>query len=146
MAVTHLNTLVQKDKASAHVSVYQEPVFMNVNVFRFLWPDNSPNLNVIEPCWSHIKHHTTQKGALKCWLIVVKHWQRKWKELLQAQIHQWIECISLHIQQIIELKKGNEYAEEKKYFEMKKKTWLTWAAQWKAVKKAWQQACNSEDA
>jgi hypothetical protein len=29
-----------------------------------LWPPNSPDLNIIEPCWFFIKVETTKKGAI----------------------------------------------------------------------------------
>jgi hypothetical protein len=29
-----------------------------------LWPANSLNLNIIEPCWFYIKVETTKKGAI----------------------------------------------------------------------------------
>jgi hypothetical protein len=29
-----------------------------------LWPANSPDLNMIEPCWFYIKIETTKKGAI----------------------------------------------------------------------------------
>jgi hypothetical protein len=45
----HLETLVQEDKAPAHISRYQQEVFDFYVIKRLLWPRNSPNLNAIEP-------------------------------------------------------------------------------------------------
>lgn len=57
---TFPDTLVQEDKAPSHACKHQEQVFMNTGVLQFLWPSNSPDLNMIEPCWPWMKHHTTR--------------------------------------------------------------------------------------
>jgi len=43
------DTVIQKDKASAHNSKHQKSVYVLAQVKRFLWPENSPDLNAIEP-------------------------------------------------------------------------------------------------
>ena len=54
---------MQEDKAPAHASRHQGPVYAAANVSRLLWPGNSPDLNAIESCWSYLKQLTTRKGA-----------------------------------------------------------------------------------
>jgi hypothetical protein len=44
-------TIVQEDKAPAHAHAAQHAVFDIANVQRLLRPGNSPDLNMIEPCW-----------------------------------------------------------------------------------------------
>ena len=44
-------TQVQENKAPSHNSKYQHQIWMDANILRFLWPGNSPDLNMIEPCW-----------------------------------------------------------------------------------------------
>ena len=56
------DTIVQEDKAPSHASKYQQPVFMDAGIIRLLWPGNSPDLNMIEPCWPWMKRKTTKKG------------------------------------------------------------------------------------
>ena len=53
------NTMVQEDKAPCHTSKHQVVVFIDFRVLRFLWPGNSPDLNMIEPCWPWMKRRTT---------------------------------------------------------------------------------------
>ena len=50
--------LIQEDKTPSHAFKYQ------VEIFRLheLWPGNSPDMNIIEPCWPWMKR-TTKKGA-----------------------------------------------------------------------------------
>jgi DDE superfamily endonuclease len=57
------NTVVQEDKAPAHASQYQEPVFIDAGIIRLFWCSNSPDLNMIEPCWPYMKRQTTRRGA-----------------------------------------------------------------------------------
>ena len=54
------NTLVQEDGAPSHASRYQQEVFDIWEISRLLWPPNSPDLNMIEPCWFWMKRHTTK--------------------------------------------------------------------------------------
>ena len=44
------NTLVQEDNTPSHACKHQERLFMSMGVLRFLWPGNSPDLNMIESC------------------------------------------------------------------------------------------------
>ena len=55
---------VMEDKALAHASKYQKAVYMSFDIIRMLWCGNSPDLNMIEPCWIWMKRHTTRNGAL----------------------------------------------------------------------------------
>jgi transposase len=57
------NTIVQEDKAPAHVSPFHEPLWAASGVKRLKWCGNSPDLNQIEPCWYWLKRKTTSKGA-----------------------------------------------------------------------------------
>ncbi len=106
------NTLVQKDKASAHASKHQDVIFMNASILRLLWPANSPDLNAIEPCWWWMKRQTIRKGAPRSRIAMTKTWTICWnKELSQERIQKWIRRISRHIQQIIEVEGDNDYRE-----------------------------------
>jgi hypothetical protein len=51
MQQLRLDTLVQEDKAPAYASKWQAPFFNLHEVLQLLWPGNSPNLNMIKPCW-----------------------------------------------------------------------------------------------
>jgi transposase len=106
------NTIVQEDKAPSHASKHQNLVFMDAGVLRLLWPGNSPDLNMIEPCWLWMKRTITRKGAPRNRAAAIKAWTECWtKQLKQERIQHWIERIPRHIQQIIELDGGNEYRE-----------------------------------
>jgi hypothetical protein len=47
-----------------------------------LWPANSPDLNIIEPCWFYIKVETTKKGAIYLDEELRAAWVKCWEELL----------------------------------------------------------------
>lgn len=57
------DTIVQEDNAPSHASKHQENLFMNLDILHLLWPGNSPDLNMIEPCWPWMKRQTTRRGA-----------------------------------------------------------------------------------
>lgn len=47
--------IVQEDKKPSHNSKYQAEIFSLHDIICLLWPRNSPDLNMIEPCWSWLK-------------------------------------------------------------------------------------------
>lgn len=106
-------TVVQEDKAPAHVHYAQQRMYDLHKVRRLLWCGNSPDLNAIEPCWGYLKRKTTKKGAPKNRAEAIKVWGAAWKELPQEKIQDWIERIPVHVQKVIELEGGNEYKEGK---------------------------------
>ena len=106
------DTVVQEDNAPSHACKHQERLYMNVGVFHLLWPGNSPDLNMIEPCWPWMKRQTTRRGAPSTRELLEKAWLNCWNnELSMRRIRSWIERIPLHIQEVIRLKRGNEYQE-----------------------------------
>ena len=44
------DTVVMEDGAAAHSSAYSDELYISWEVVRMLWPANSPDLNMIEPC------------------------------------------------------------------------------------------------
>lgn len=109
--IDRLDTLVQEDGASAHSSSYQHEVFKLHEVMRLLWPANSPDLNMIEPCWFWMKRETTEKGPITSKAELKKDWIKCWEDMQQATIQAWIERIPRHIEEIIKLEGGNQYKE-----------------------------------
>ena len=69
-------TIDIKDKAPVYASKHQEPVFMTIDILRLLWCRNSPDLNMIEPCWPWMKRQTTQKGAPRTRKEAKKAWTK----------------------------------------------------------------------
>ena len=53
-----------EDRAAAHKSDYSDELYISWEVVRMLWPANSPDLNMIEPCWFYMKVETIKKGAI----------------------------------------------------------------------------------
>jgi hypothetical protein len=58
------DTVVMEDGAAAHALAYSDELYIAWDVVRMLWPANSPDLNMIEPCWFYMKVETTKKGAI----------------------------------------------------------------------------------
>lgn len=108
------NAIVQEDKAPAHAHHAQDEIFTIAGVQRLLWCGNSPDLNMIEPCWAWMKRQTTRKGAPQNRRDGEKVWLDAWDFLEMEQIRRWIERIPWHIQQIIACQGGNEYLEGRK--------------------------------
>jgi hypothetical protein len=105
------NTVVQEDKAPAHASQYQEAIFSAAGVMCLLWYGNSPDLNMIEPCWPFMKRTTTRKGAPTNRKTAEVEWVKYWDNMEQERIQRWIERIVRHIQKVIELEGDNNYRE-----------------------------------
>ena len=102
-------TLVQADKAPAHVSRYQQEVFDFYIIKHSLWPGNSPDLNAIEPTWFWMKRVTTKHGALTSNKKLKVAWIKCWEDMPQEAIQAWIERIPEHIKEVtnqIYIRKG----------------------------------------
>ena len=69
------DTLVQEDKAAPHAHHAQQRIYDIHHVSRLLWPGNSPDLNMIEPCWAWMKRETTKKGAPKSRAEAIRVWR-----------------------------------------------------------------------
>jgi transposase len=104
-------TLVQEDGAPSHSSRYQQEVFDIWEISRLLWPPNSPDLNMIEPCWFWMKRQTTKHSAITSRAQLKEAWIKCWKEMPQEKIQAWIKRIMVHIEEVIRLEGGNEYQE-----------------------------------
>ena len=60
---TRPTIIVQEDKAPSHAHKAQLEIFNLHDVLRMLWPGNSPDLNMIEPCWPYMKKRMTVHGS-----------------------------------------------------------------------------------
>ena len=60
-----------------------------------------------------MKRRTTEKGAPRTRKEAEKAWIECWKDLSQARIQKWIERISRYIAEVIRLKGGNKYRENR---------------------------------
>jgi transposase len=105
--------IVQENKIPSHASKHQILVFSRHEIERLLWPENSPDLNIIESCWFWMKRRTTRKDPPTNELVAKILWERTWNELRQEKIQKWIERIPRHIAKVIELKRRNEYCENR---------------------------------
>lgn len=85
---------------------------MNAGILRLVWCGNSPDLNMIEPCWWWMKRWITRRGIPRTKSMLARAWKHCWKRVLtQKRIQSWIERMPAHLQQVIELNGGNEYRE-----------------------------------
>ena len=60
------NMVAQEDKAPCHTSKHQDVVFMDFRVLLFLWPSNSPDLNMIEPERVQRRKNRRNGTTLRC--------------------------------------------------------------------------------
>ena len=74
------DTCVQEDKAPAHASKYQDTVYLDFGIFRLFWPGNSPDLNIIEPCWAWMKRQTSKYGLPRTRKEAERRWLKCWNE------------------------------------------------------------------
>jgi hypothetical protein len=104
--------IVQEDKALAHASHFQQTLVYDIHhVLRLLWLGNSPDLNMIEPCWMWMKMETTKQGAPSIRKEAEAAWKKCWKNMSQERIQRWILRIIRHIQMVILLDGDNKYKE-----------------------------------
>lgn len=103
--------LVQEDRAPSHAHKAQAIVYSQAQVAQLLWVPNSPDLNMIEACWPHLKRVTTKTGAPKSKAMAEKVWSKAWQDLEQERIQAWIERMEFHVKEVIRLDGGNEYKE-----------------------------------
>ncbi|KAG5961240.1 hypothetical protein E4U57_007792 [Claviceps arundinis] len=54
------------DKVPAHAYPMQQRIYDQYEVSQLLWCGNSPDLNMIEPAWAHLKRETTTKASGSC--------------------------------------------------------------------------------
>jgi hypothetical protein len=78
---------------------------------RLLWPDNSPDLNLIELYWMYLKKETSKDGLPRTQEEATFRWLRARNNLPQAMIQQLIERIFQANEEVICLNGGNEYVE-----------------------------------
>ncbi len=106
-----LPMIVQEDKAPSHSSKYQDKVFSTWEIMRLIWLGNSPDLNMIEPCWPWMKRSTCEKGPPCTREEAEILWKEWWEKLLQSKIQCWIAFIPRHLRIIRYLNGDNKYKE-----------------------------------
>jgi transposase len=104
-------TIIQEDKAPSHMSRHNAAIYSMFDIHHLLWPGNSPDLNMIEPAWGHLKRVTTKKGAPRTRPQAAERWTKAWKDLEQNRIQAWIERIPRHIKMVLRLDGDNKYKE-----------------------------------
>jgi hypothetical protein len=72
-----------EDGASSHKLAYSNELYISWDVVRMLWLANSPDLNMIEPCWFYMKVETTKKGSITSDIKLREAWVKFWEELPQ---------------------------------------------------------------
>src|SRR5437667_1980706 len=86
-------------------AIMAKPVYSLAEAARLTCPGNSPDLNLIEPSWGH----------LKCTITIKTHQQQetsrrsietRFEKPSTGEIQAWIEQIPLHIQRIIDCDGG----------------------------------------
>jgi transposase len=57
-------TIVVEDGATPHSHAFQENLYSYSEIQAVLWPGNSPELNMIEPVWAHLKKEIKRGGPI----------------------------------------------------------------------------------
>ena len=112
--------IVQEDGAPSHIHYECQKVYDIASVLKLLWPGNSPDLNMIEPCWWWMKRRTSLHKDFESRPQLRKIWIDTWKELEQWRIQRWVRRIIRHIREVIRLEGGNDYREGGKDSEVDK--------------------------
>ena len=81
--INFLNTQMQKNKTFNHNSKYQNQIWMNVDILRFIWLENSSDLNMIKSCWFWMKRFIIRKEASRTRVTIEKAWINCWWKKLQ---------------------------------------------------------------
>ncbi|KAF2715820.1 hypothetical protein K431DRAFT_237029, partial [Polychaeton citri CBS 116435] len=100
-----------KDGAPSHRYTANKLVFDFFKVDRLLWPSNSLDLSMIEPCQFYIKRTTSKHRDFESRLRLRQIWIDCWHDLEQWRIQKWIRRIVRYVEVVIELKGGNNYVE-----------------------------------
>ncbi len=58
-----------------------------------------------------MKRETTKHGAATLQKQIKENWIECWENIPQEKLQRWIERIPIHVQEVIKLKRGNEYKE-----------------------------------
>ena len=72
---------IQQDNDPKHTSKWAKQWFSDNNIQVLEWPAQSPDLNLIEHLWHHLKsqfqqYNTPPKGVHELWERVVEEWNR----------------------------------------------------------------------
>ncbi|HEX3642355.1 MAG TPA: transposase [Ktedonobacteraceae bacterium] len=103
--------IVQEDGAAPHIHKETQLIYNIHRIKRLLWPGNSPDLNMIEPCWWYLKRKTSLHRDFDKKPQLRKIWLQAWEELEQSQIQRWVRRIIRHIREVVQLEGGNDYRE-----------------------------------
>ena len=105
------NLIVQEDGAAPHIHRECQRLYNLSFIRKLLWPGNSPDLNMIEPCWWWMKRQTALHKDFESRPRLREIWVQQWQKLQQSKIQQWVRRIIRHIQEVIRLDGGNDYRE-----------------------------------
>jgi len=75
--------IIQEDGTVLYNSIYKNRLYNLAAVSYLIWVGNSPDLNMIEPAWLHLKWITTCKGTPISRSEVEHVWTEAWDKLEQ---------------------------------------------------------------
>ena len=97
------NLIAMEDGAAPHMHKECQKVYNLSLVRKLLWPGNSPDLNMIEPCWYWMKRSTILHRDFESRPRLREIWVEQWQKLEQSKIQAWVQRIVRHIKEVIRL-------------------------------------------
>ena len=95
------NITIQMDNASAHTSAKTTKYFNDNRINTLSWPAQSPDLNIIESCWSRLKYKISEKKIPKNKTELKKLIRQCWRDISSDYIIKLYASMKRRCQEVI---------------------------------------------
>ena len=99
-----------EDGASPHIAWENVKEYDIEDLHRIPWPANSPDLNMIEQAWYHLKRRVTQLPFIVSTIPSTKDaYQQAWQNLEQERIQKWVDRMIPNMRKVREQGGDNKF-------------------------------------